>query len=790
MAFKITARTILHLGAELIPSDAVALYELIKNAIDAKSKDGVDVLFEILIKKSDFLAFIVKAKNALDKNVPMLKRELFDQFLPDAPDDLVTQFSDVVNKAKTVDELISAAQAGYRDCNRIIVSDKGHGMTLDDLSDIYLTIGTTHRADEVRKALAANAEKSPFLGEKGVGRLSVMRLGRRVLIETCAESDDRWNTLEIDWDRFAEAYDKPASDVELVPQKGPKKTITSGTRITVTDLSSSWTHLRLSSIAKEQISRIADPFSMVEKRKFSIRLRFNNTPIDQSRTIAELFLKSAHAKCAGTFTLTNDIPKLTVTMHSDLYEGPPTEHIFDLTDLMGMSGLKDSGLPSSVLRSLGPFEFQFYWFNRLRLRAIPDVGDRDELRKLVKTWAGICLFRDGYRVLPYGDEGDDWLGLDREALSAGGYKLNTKQLIGRVQIGRVRNQALLDQTSRQGLVDCPEKSVLVRLLNDVISEKWHNYLNESGAAKKLKDVLGYDTQKESVVVDSLESRTKGALKAIRKDFLGDSALLQQVTEALTEIKDAHAKAVARIEAIEEEKERLTQLAGIGLMIEVIAHELARSTELTQKTLKAVKRRNVDSETASAFQVLSTQIKVIQRRLQTLEPLSITARQRRSEQRLSNIVAYVFEAHMAQFERHEIDSRITEESDLRTEAFVIEGHIVQILENLINNSVYWLEVEKDEHPAFKKHIEIKILSSPPRIHYSDNGPGIPVKRAQSVFEPFFSTKSGISFRRKGLGLYIARQTAELLGGALELIEEGKVRPNRFNAFELTLVEKSE
>ena len=36
--FKVTARTVLELGSELISSDAIAFYELIKNGIDAKSK--------------------------------------------------------------------------------------------------------------------------------------------------------------------------------------------------------------------------------------------------------------------------------------------------------------------------------------------------------------------------------------------------------------------------------------------------------------------------------------------------------------------------------------------------------------------------------------------------------------------------------------------------------------------------------------------------------------------------------------------------------------------------------
>src|SRR5258708_3922012 len=38
MGFRVQARTILQLGAELISSDAIAFYELIKNSFDAGAK--------------------------------------------------------------------------------------------------------------------------------------------------------------------------------------------------------------------------------------------------------------------------------------------------------------------------------------------------------------------------------------------------------------------------------------------------------------------------------------------------------------------------------------------------------------------------------------------------------------------------------------------------------------------------------------------------------------------------------------------------------------------------------
>lgn len=801
MSFKISARTILQLGAELISSDAVAIYELVKNSIDARSKSGVDVLFEIVIKHGDFAtaANQVEAYLHPEQGIPahelapanaleFFRNSFLLKINPDAPINLRQQFESAIKSAPSIETLLINATQAYSDCNRIVVEDTGEGMSLNDLRDIFLTIGTTNRTNAVRTAITQQDTKSPYLGEKGVGRLSVMRLGWKVVIESATAQDTATNVLEIDWRKFEDAYDADASSVILTPIKGHAKPVgESFTRITITGIRSTWTSTRLKEISKLQIARMMDPFSWSEPKRFAINLKFNGTLIEQSRTVAKALLDKAHSKCAGSFSFETGSPILTVRFESSLYEQQTDEHCFDLTDLIGMSGIHDHGLPTSTLRTLGAFEFEFYWFNRQRLRGYPDIGELPAVRDLVRQWAGICLFRDGYRVLPYGDEGDDWLGLDIDALGSQGYKLNTKQIIGRVTIGRTSNSRLVDQTNRQGLTDTPEKSALIRLLRNLISYRWRNYLNDAMNAQKVKTRVAFDTPAETSAVDVLQERATTSLNSIREDFKGDARLLREVKDAFTEIKDAHRRAVERIEAIEEQKERLTQLAGVGLLVEMIAHELTRATELTQATLKNLNSKKIDSETTAAFSVLGQQIKVIQKRLQTLEPLSITARQRRSQQKVSRIVDYVLEAHVAQFERHSISASHLPISKSETQGFIIEGHIVQILENLISNSVYWLDVQRREHPAFKAIIDIWIDSNPPAIFYRDNGPGIPASRVETVFEPFFSTRSGSSSRRQGLGLYIARQTAEMLGGTLDLVNVDEVRPGRYNTFKLELKE---
>ena len=149
-------------------------------------------------------------------------------------------------------------------------------------------------------------------------------------------------------------------------------------------------------------------------------------------------------------------------------------------------------------------------------------------------------------------------------------------------------------------------------------------------------------------------------------------LLRQVTEAFTELKDAHGRAVERIDSMELERERLTQLAGVGLMIEVIAHELTRTTESTQGTLKLINLDAVDTETAAAFRVLEQQMKIINRRLRILEPLTIPSRQRRAKRDLREIVEYVLESHAAQFTRHQIALDGPGQLKEPVVAFLIEG----------------------------------------------------------------------------------------------------------------------
>lgn len=100
-------------------------------------------------------------------------------------------FQSLIGVAGTVDDLAKAFRRAQRRFATITLSDTGTGMSVDELEGNFLMIGTASRKKAVDAALAASAKETPYFGEKGIGRLSAMRLGERLRVETARTTDRR-----------------------------------------------------------------------------------------------------------------------------------------------------------------------------------------------------------------------------------------------------------------------------------------------------------------------------------------------------------------------------------------------------------------------------------------------------------------------------------------------------------------------------------------------------------------------------------------------------------------------
>lgn len=792
--FKVTARTILELGSELISSDAIAFYELIKNGIDAGSGNGVTISFNIVMSQRDYReskSQILRAINGEDDgslDFDDLKERLSEKLHTEA-ENLWDVANECIVMADTYEALLDALLK-IDDLNSITISDTGSGMSMTELDSVFLVIGTSSRKSEIDAAIAGGKSRTPFLGEKGIGRLSAMRLGDSLSVRTTRTTEKYYNLIDIDWSEFDDAS-KMIEDIDVKPRRGHKKSDpnSSGTDIKIGKLNADWTERRVERLAIDDFSLLANPLGKNSGQRIAV---FWNKKRVNIRRLEKSFLSHANALVRGKYRITDTGPELElrIELNNIGFEHPQEVSIEIATAdvlhgaLVGPKAkrrrMNKRDVDYSALNRVGPFDFELHWFNRSILRKGKSTGDYQALRNLLDQWMGVRLYRDNFRVYPYGSENDDWLELDKTALASKGYALNRIQLVGQVEIGRLQNPHLIDQTNREGLRQTPEEAILKETIQFAV-ERLRDEMNR--ITKEQKDAKRPLLADETKTAD-LEKRMKTTIQSIRKVVPSEHREIIRELELMREEFSRYAAQTReRIAEMEKDADQMLAMAGVGLMVEVVAHELTRSAEDALDVLNSLKHKIVPDEVRRRLESLRASMTSISKRLRILDPLSVTGRQRKERFNLDELLNDILEAHEAQFERHQVELNILMPNK-SVQVFAVKGMIVQVVENLISNSIYWMDVEKQRKMSFKPVLTISLENNPPRIRFSDNGPGVSKQYKDRIFDLFFSLKD--KSRRRGLGLYIAREAAEHNGGALMLDPEALNKEKRFSTFDYRVV----
>jgi signal transduction histidine kinase len=223
------------------------------------------------------------------------------------------------------------------------------------------------------------------------------------------------------------------------------------------------------------------------------------------------------------------------------------------------------------------------------------------------------------------------------------------------------------------------------------------------------------------------------------------------------------RARERIAQVEDESRQMIEMAGVGLMVEVVAHELARASENALENLEALRAKRVPEEVRGRLDALRAEMKSLSKRVRVLDPLSVSGRQRTEVFNLQELVQEILDGHTGQFRRESIKVEVSLPKK-PVQVRVVKGMVVQIVENLISNSVYWLAMRASRQ-RFSPTIRISVHASPPTLIYEDNGTGIAPENRDKIFRAFFSLKE--KAKRRGLGLFIARECADHIGASLVL-----------------------
>ena len=678
MSFKFSARAILELGKELISTDEVALFELIKNSVDAASA-RVEIIVSIQMLFSDYTEAIDKVTNRESKReiLHFLKSRLVD---PDNEKSVALIYE--LENSTNHKLFLTRLKNHYDEVNYIEIRDTGHGMSISDLSDIFLRIGTDSRRKE-------NLVGAKNLGDKGIGRLSAMRLGNRMQVKTTRNGDQHWNLLDIDWSLFSSDEDIDAESIIIKPAVGDKKVEKSdkGTLIRISALQANWDRVRFIDILQGRIARMVDPFVPGLANKLFIA-RYNGTRVLIPCIPREL-LKAAHAECHVEFKMEGEVPTLKGYVdyklrHKKREINLQGVEVYSISQNLvkrrakrGHAAFKLSPLKNSAYKELGNFKCDMYWYNRLIVTPIEGLTTHfQETRKEISHWSGgPMLYRYGFRILPYGDPKDDWLSLDEAAFAQSGFKLNRQQLIGRVLL-ETTHKSMSEQTNREGLVASETYYALQNILSWVVHVDMRQLINE---ADKLEKLNRRKAELETGIVEHARKRVEVTLERLRKQ--AGEQYAKQINDLSTSIENltAHSQRILdQIQAVKEEanaeREKFLYLAGIGLMTEFIFHELERAVSYTMSVISTgtVRQTTINS--------LRDQLTTLHKRIAAFDELTGEKRQRKSKFDLVELVKDVLDSHAREFERHEISVSYEYSSN----SFVISavrGMVIQILETL-------------------------------------------------------------------------------------------------------------
>ena len=375
--------------------------------------------------------------------------------------------------------------------DNVVIADNGSGMSYKDLTDKWLFVAYSskrHRvSDKGFRDLAA--DRRDFAGSKGIGRFSSDRLGKRLILQTRSdeESDAAVHKLEVDWQQFEksdrEHFEKvpvryEATDTFNLPDglHSFGKHLTHGTVIEVSQLRSKWNRSLLLAL-KASLAKLINPFGENVDR-FSIVI----AAPDQ---IAEDKDVTAKAARAGEGPYPKDIVngKVGNFIFSALQE-KTTFILVSIEDDFINTSLTDRGEliykirePNIYphLKSSG-FRCEMYYLNQsakntfTRRVGLPSV-----------QFGSVFVFRNGFRVYPIGEDGNDWFGFDRRKQQGYARFLGTREIIGRVDVfgsderfqeASSRNQGLIETPSVQELHKAVMDHCLKRLEKYVVPVSW------------------------------------------------------------------------------------------------------------------------------------------------------------------------------------------------------------------------------------------------------------------------------------------------------------------------------
>lgn len=652
----------------------------------------------------------------------------------------------------------------------LFIDDDGLGMTRDQLVNGFMRISST---DKLRNPLSERFKRKRA-GQKGIGRFAVQRLGEKLTITTQTLNDDFALVLTINWNLYQ-------GDIDLINITNKIITVTKrkeeGTTLKIEGLKDRWSQASIKRIYKF-VTEIIQPFPLSESEKImdttdhiidpGFKTVFKKLENDKSIIIADetrMVYDHALAEIEGWIDQNG----------LGIYSVKSKQLNLDEYGEIG-SDPDDMTVPFSKLRQVR-FKAYYYIYNS---GLIPKMHETS-IKKLARETGGIRLYRNGFRVLPYGERKDDWLKLDasirqRSILPVHG---NTN-FFGFVEI--IDTEKRFNETSsREGLID---NEALIQLQNFIYRTLITGVIKVA-EVRNIKIVSGQG--KEGKLYEKIEIRIKDIAHTIESLDLelekeeGNIQVKIKRKKTLQKLKK-DIEEVAELQKEEtnkmlKEKSMLRVLSSVGITIGQFIHEVRDYLinmesdvnyllEKLQSDTVLLERVLILDKNITTFQSYTSYFDnvISQNVIRELKPIEI---QNTSEKFWKSI------------------SSDSEKSNIKFDIPIRKGFYLytlpmhpsewsSILFNLYTNAKKAIKRTKSDG-----EIKIECGSNEKYVYleFSDKGDGISEENEERIFEEFFTTTSPNSLEEidssneitgTGLGLKIVKDIVSSYRGSVKVV----------------------
>jgi signal transduction histidine kinase len=698
--------------------------------------------------------------------------------------------------------------------NKIVIADDGKGMSLTDIKEKWLLVAYSAKKEGLEDDQLKQKEykeyrdniktKTFFAGAKGIGRFSCDRLGDRLTLTTkSAANNSVTEQLEVKWSDFEEDPEEKFINIAVTHRTlnaTPKdlKHADHGTILEISDLNSIWTRKKKLEL-KYSLEKLINPFKENRVEAFSILIN-DESEIENDKKESDQ-RDWVNGKVKNFVFETLEVKTTNILTEIDKDGESIYTTLIDRGTLIYKTRKTNNTRP--LLKNI---KFHLFFLNKTAKHNFTRLMGMTPI-----DFGSIFLYKNGFRISPYGNYGVDYWGIDSRHTQAIFRTLGLRDLIGRIEILDDESNNFREISNRDGglvkneyydeLINCFMSECLRKLEKYVTSVQFtskddknnedlsalENIKAKSALLKLINSEISNDTELIDIDKTNLSIRTQELLKdassedidtlKLIADKLNDSSFKKESNKTESEHKKLvemqaklDAEEAARIKAekeLELEKEKNTYLRTSDRTLSDDAKGLVHNIKITARAINSNVNTLYD-------QIKNGKIKEdeILRRLGIIKfnaekALKISMLITRSNfktqktEQIADIVKYI-EQYIS------IYSNIYEQSVLKFEIKNENAELIKKI-SLLDISVILDDLISNSEKAGAKRILIEIsnpIQNSLKIIFSDDGKGVPRKfddNLEQIFELGVTTTDG-----SGIGLHSVRTALKSMSGNIKYL----------------------